>query len=225
MSQTTEPRPDQQASVRDATAEALERRSPAAAGMVRRWRELAAQLDIADPGSILRFGQEAQNRATARRRCHAGRCPQPRGRARPASTLSSLLGTLRGFDMRGLADEAAASSPASSTGPGPRPPRCCSATRPSRARSRRSATGSTPTAPGCWRMSRSWSGSMARRSTGSMRSVTTSPPATAVLGRVDRRRSRPWRGRSRAATAWRRSSCATSAPPATSWSGGCTTCG
>ncbi|MBV1798536.1 toxic anion resistance protein [Siccirubricoccus sp. G192] len=64
--------------------------------------QLAAQLDIADPGSILRFGQEAQSRATAAadamlegaRNREAGEAGQ---------TLSSLLGTLRGFDMSGLA--------------------------------------------------------------------------------------------------------------------------
>ncbi len=65
---------------------------------------LAAQLDIADPASILRFGQEAQNRANAAadamlegaRNREAGEAGQ---------TLSDLLGTLRGFDMRGLGDK------------------------------------------------------------------------------------------------------------------------
>ncbi|MBK1662477.1 toxic anion resistance protein [Paracraurococcus ruber] len=64
---------------------------------------LAQQLDIADPGSILRFGQEAQNRATA-----AADAMLEGARNREAGeagvTLSTLLGTLRGFDMRGLAD-------------------------------------------------------------------------------------------------------------------------
>jgi uncharacterized protein YaaN involved in tellurite resistance len=63
--------------------------------------KLAAQLTITDPGSILRFGQEAQGRATAAadamlegaRNREAGEAGQ---------TLSSLLGTLRGFDMSGL---------------------------------------------------------------------------------------------------------------------------
>lgn len=63
---------------------------------------LATQIDIADPGSILRFGAEAQSRATAAadamlegaRNREAGEAGQ---------TLSSLLGTLRGFDMSGLA--------------------------------------------------------------------------------------------------------------------------
>jgi uncharacterized protein YaaN involved in tellurite resistance len=63
--------------------------------------QLAARLDIADPGSILRFGQEAQNRATA-----AADAMLEGARNREAGeagvTLSSLLGTLRGFDMSGL---------------------------------------------------------------------------------------------------------------------------
>jgi uncharacterized protein YaaN involved in tellurite resistance len=65
--------------------------------------QLAAQLDIADPGSILRFGQEAQNRATA-----AADAMLEGARNREAGeagvTLSTLLGTLRGFDMRGLGE-------------------------------------------------------------------------------------------------------------------------
>ena len=63
--------------------------------------KLAAQLTITDPGSILRFGQDAQSRATAAadamlegaRNREAGEAGQ---------TLSNLLGTLRGFDMSGL---------------------------------------------------------------------------------------------------------------------------
>ncbi len=62
---------------------------------------LAAQLDIGDPGSILRFGQEAQNRATT-----AADAMLEGARNREAGeagvTLSSLLATLRGFDMSGL---------------------------------------------------------------------------------------------------------------------------
>ena len=62
---------------------------------------LAERLDIADPASILRFGQEAQNRATA-----AADAMLEGARNREAGeagvTLSTLLGTLRGFDMRGL---------------------------------------------------------------------------------------------------------------------------
>jgi uncharacterized protein YaaN involved in tellurite resistance len=63
---------------------------------------LATQIDIADPGSILRFGAEAQSRATA-----AADAMLEGARNREAgeagATLSSLLGTLRGFDMSGLA--------------------------------------------------------------------------------------------------------------------------
>ena len=63
------------------------------------WRQ---QIDIADPGSVLRFGAEAQSRATA-----AADAMLEGARNREAGeagvTLSSLLGTLRGFDMSGLA--------------------------------------------------------------------------------------------------------------------------
>ncbi len=63
---------------------------------------LAKQIDIADPGSVLRFGAEAQSRATA-----AADAMLEGARNREAgeagATLSSLLGTLRGFDMSGLA--------------------------------------------------------------------------------------------------------------------------
>ncbi|TCZ66857.1 toxic anion resistance protein [Roseicella aquatilis] len=66
--------------------------------------ELAARIDIADPGSILRFGQDAQNRATV-----AADAMLEGARNREAGeagvTLSTLLGTLRGFDMRGLAEK------------------------------------------------------------------------------------------------------------------------
>ena len=67
-------------------------------------RDLAAQIDIADPGSILRFGQEAQNRATlAADAMLEGARNREAGEA--GVTLSTLLGTLRGFDMRGLAEK------------------------------------------------------------------------------------------------------------------------
>jgi uncharacterized protein YaaN involved in tellurite resistance len=63
---------------------------------------LAAQIDISDPGSVLRFGAEAQSRATA-----AADAMLEGARNREAgeagATLSTLLGTLRGFDMSGLA--------------------------------------------------------------------------------------------------------------------------
>lgn len=67
-------------------------------------RDLAARIDIADPGSILRFGQEAQNRATlAADAMLEGARNREAGEA--GVTLSTLLGTLRGFDMRGLAEK------------------------------------------------------------------------------------------------------------------------
>jgi uncharacterized protein YaaN involved in tellurite resistance len=62
---------------------------------------LAAQLEIADPGSILRFGQEAQSRATAAADAMLEGA-QNREAGEAGQTLSSLLGTLRGFDMSGL---------------------------------------------------------------------------------------------------------------------------
>jgi len=65
---------------------------------------LAERLDLADPGSILRFGQEAQNRATiAADAMLEGARNREAGEA--GQTLSSLIGTLRGFDMSGLAEK------------------------------------------------------------------------------------------------------------------------
>lgn len=65
---------------------------------------LAGQLDISDPASILRFGQEAQSRATV-----AADAMLEGARNREAGdagvTLSTLIGTLRGFDMRGLGEK------------------------------------------------------------------------------------------------------------------------
>jgi uncharacterized protein YaaN involved in tellurite resistance len=93
---------DAAAAARDATAAALQ----AAAERVPEERRpeverLAEQLHVTDPGSILRFGQEAQSRATA-----AADAMLEGARNREAGeageTLSNLLGTLRGFDMSGL---------------------------------------------------------------------------------------------------------------------------
>lgn len=62
---------------------------------------LAQQIDLSDPGSILRFGQEAQNRAqSAADAMLAGARNQETGEA--GRTLSSLLTTLRGFDVTRL---------------------------------------------------------------------------------------------------------------------------
>ncbi|RAI60366.1 toxic anion resistance protein [Roseicella frigidaeris] len=94
-----------QTPLRDITPEALE----AALQTVPEGREaevqaLAARIDIADPGSILRFGQDAQNRATlAADAMLEGARNREAGEA--GVTLSTLLGTLRGFDMRGLAEK------------------------------------------------------------------------------------------------------------------------
>ncbi|MCZ8147508.1 MAG: toxic anion resistance protein [Roseomonas sp.] len=62
---------------------------------------LAQQIDLSDPGSILRFGQDAQNRAqSAADAMLAGARNQETGEA--GRTLSSLLTTLRGFDVTRL---------------------------------------------------------------------------------------------------------------------------
>jgi uncharacterized protein YaaN involved in tellurite resistance len=63
--------------------------------------DLAQQIDLADPGSILRFGQETQNRAQAAADAMLeGARNQETGEA--GRTLSSLLSTLRGFDVAKL---------------------------------------------------------------------------------------------------------------------------
>ncbi len=62
---------------------------------------LSQQIDLSDPGSILRFGQEAQNRAqSAADAMLEGARNQETGEA--GRTLSSLLSTLRGFDVTKL---------------------------------------------------------------------------------------------------------------------------
>ncbi|GAA0587104.1 toxic anion resistance protein [Craurococcus roseus] len=89
---------------RDATEASLKAamEAPPASERAPAVERLATQIDIADPGSILRFGAEAQSRATA-----AADAMLEGARNREAgeagATLSSLLGTLRGFDMSGLA--------------------------------------------------------------------------------------------------------------------------
>ncbi|MBE9606471.1 toxic anion resistance protein [Acetobacteraceae bacterium H6797] len=65
---------------------------------------LAARIDLSDPGSILRFGAEAQNRA-------AGAADAMLGAARNEATgeageaLSGLLASLRGFDVTKLGEK------------------------------------------------------------------------------------------------------------------------
>jgi len=62
---------------------------------------LSQQIDLSDPGSILRFGQEAQTRAQAAADAMLGSARnQETGEA--GRTLSSLLTTLRGFDVTKL---------------------------------------------------------------------------------------------------------------------------
>jgi uncharacterized protein YaaN involved in tellurite resistance len=63
--------------------------------------ELARQIDLADPGSILRFGQQTQMQAQAAADAMLeGARNQETGEA--GRTLSALLSTLRGFDVTKL---------------------------------------------------------------------------------------------------------------------------
>lgn len=63
--------------------------------------DLARQIDLSDPGSILRFGQQTQTRAQAAADAMLeGAKNQETGEA--GRTLSSLLATLRGFDVTKL---------------------------------------------------------------------------------------------------------------------------
>jgi uncharacterized protein YaaN involved in tellurite resistance len=69
-----------------------------------RVQELAATIDLADPGTILRFGTEAQNRAATAADAMLGAARNPTtGEAGEA--LSGLLDTLRGFDVTKLAEK------------------------------------------------------------------------------------------------------------------------
>jgi len=66
--------------------------------------ELARTIDLSDPGSILRFGSEAQNRAASAADAMLGAARnQATGEAGEA--LSGLLDTLRGFDVTKLAEK------------------------------------------------------------------------------------------------------------------------
>ncbi len=63
--------------------------------------ELARQIDLSDPGSILRFGQQTQQRAQAAADAMLeGAKNQETGEA--GQSLSNLLSTLRGFDVTKL---------------------------------------------------------------------------------------------------------------------------
>src|SRR5688500_18201649 len=91
------------AAVRDATTVAIAAEAAAAGPAAPRAEieALAARLDIMNPESILRFGAEAQSRASA-----AADAMLEGARNRDAGeageTLSSLLSTLRGFDVTKL---------------------------------------------------------------------------------------------------------------------------
>ncbi|MBX6376210.1 MAG: toxic anion resistance protein [Acetobacteraceae bacterium] len=93
------------AAVRDATAAAVAAEVSAPVPPERRAEieALAARLDIMNPESILRFGAEAQSRASA-----AADAMLEGARNRDAGeageTLSNLLSTLRGFDATKLAE-------------------------------------------------------------------------------------------------------------------------
>ncbi|GGG39128.1 tellurium resistance protein [Caldovatus sediminis] len=92
------------AAVRDVTAAAVAAEAAAPVPPERRpeIEALAARLDIMNPESILRFGSEVQNRASA-----AADAMLEGARNRDAGeageTLSNLLATLRGFDVTKLA--------------------------------------------------------------------------------------------------------------------------
>lgn len=95
----------QAAAARDETAAALSAamEAPPQAERLAAIETLASQLDVSDPASILRFGQEAQNRATtAADAMLEGARNREAGEA--GQTLSSLLSTLRGFDMTNLGE-------------------------------------------------------------------------------------------------------------------------
>ena len=66
--------------------------------------QLAASLDVTDPGAVLRFGQEAQSRAaSAADAMLEGAKNREAGEA--GQTLGALLSLLRGFDVSGLAEK------------------------------------------------------------------------------------------------------------------------
>ena len=70
----------------------------------RKVESLAASIDLSDPATILRFGADAQNRAAAAADAMLGAARnQTTGEAGEA--LSSLLSTLRGFDVTQLGEK------------------------------------------------------------------------------------------------------------------------
>jgi uncharacterized protein YaaN involved in tellurite resistance len=66
--------------------------------------ELARQIDLADPGSILRFGAAAQNRAAAAADAMLG-AARSEATGEAGEALSGLLSTLRGFDVTSLREK------------------------------------------------------------------------------------------------------------------------
>ena len=75
-------------------SEAQQRTVPARAA------ELARQIDLADPSSILRFGQEAQRQATVAADAMLG-ASRNDATGQAGDALSGLLAHLRGFDPGG----------------------------------------------------------------------------------------------------------------------------
>jgi len=69
-----------------------------------RIRSLAGQIDLSDPGSILRFGTEAQNRAANAADAMLGAARNP-ATGEAGTVLSGLLQTLRGFDVAKLSQQ------------------------------------------------------------------------------------------------------------------------
>ncbi|RKK05701.1 toxic anion resistance protein [Pseudoroseomonas wenyumeiae] len=69
-----------------------------------RVQELAGSIDLADPGTILRFGAEAQNRAAAAADAMLGAARNP-ATGEAGEALSGLLDTLRGFDVTKLSEK------------------------------------------------------------------------------------------------------------------------
>lgn len=69
-----------------------------------RVQALVRQIDLADPGSILRFGAEAQNRAATAADAMLGAARNP-ATGEAGTALSGLLQTLRGFDVTKLSQQ------------------------------------------------------------------------------------------------------------------------
>jgi uncharacterized protein YaaN involved in tellurite resistance len=68
-----------------------------------RVQELARAIDLSDPGSILRFGAEAQNRAASAADAMLGAARNP-ATGEAGTALAGLVQTLRGFDVTKLSE-------------------------------------------------------------------------------------------------------------------------